>query len=97
MGQEATHRRLHELYNQHLAVLGYENRWAPRVVKRLKRLEVFADKRHKVAVTASTEHLTAIFAAWLLHHPSVLAQALNACASCGCGMPARSWSTVAPL
>ena len=46
VGQEATHRRLHELYNQHLAVLGYENRWAPRVVKRLKRLEVFADKRH---------------------------------------------------
>ena len=39
VGQEATHRRLHELYNQHLAVLGYENRWAPRVVKRLKRLE----------------------------------------------------------
>ena len=75
VGQEATHRRLHELYNQHLAVLGYENRWAPRVVKRLKRLDVFQDKRHKVAVTASTEHLTAIFAAWLLQHPSVLAQA----------------------
>jgi predicted metal-dependent hydrolase len=75
VGQEATHRRLHELYNQHLAALGYENRWAPRVVKRLKPLDGFHDKRHKVAITAATEHLTAIFAAWLLQHPPVLATA----------------------
>ncbi len=75
VGQEATHRRLHDLYNQHLAGLGYSNHWAPRLAKRFGRMDALKDPRHKVAVTAAIEHLTAILAAWLLQHPKVLAQA----------------------
>jgi len=70
-GQEATHRRLHALYNQHLDKHGMENQWAPRLQERLKTL-ANADVRHAVAITAANEHFTSIFAAWLLQHPEVL-------------------------
>jgi predicted metal-dependent hydrolase len=71
VGQEATHRRLHALYNEHLERLGFVNDWAPRAVKRLALLEG-QDPRHCVAITAANEHFTAIFADWLLHNPDVL-------------------------
>jgi len=71
VGQEATHRRLHELYNQQLGKLGLENRWGPRAQQRLKQLEDL-DPRHPLAITAANEHFTAIFADWLLKHPEVL-------------------------
>ncbi|MBY4899136.1 metal-dependent hydrolase [Cupriavidus sp. AU9028] len=71
VGQEATHRRLHGLYNDHLAQLGMVNGWAPRSQARLKQLEG-ADPRHPLAITAAYEHFTAIFATWLLEHPGVL-------------------------
>ncbi len=75
VGQEATHRRLHDLYNQHLAALGYDNHWANRLKHRFGRMDALQDPRHKVAVTVATEHLTTILATWLLQHPQVLAQA----------------------
>lgn len=71
VGQEATHRRLHELYNQQLGKQGLENRWGPRAQQRLKQLEDL-DPRHPLAITAANEHFTAIFADWLLKHPEVL-------------------------
>jgi predicted metal-dependent hydrolase len=70
-GQEATHRRLHALYNQHLEKLGLDNQWAPRLQERLKGLGN-ADVRHPVAITAANEHFTSIFAEWLLQNPGVL-------------------------
>ena len=71
VGQEATHRRIHQLFNQQLEQQGLRDFWSPRALERMKRLEG-VDARHTVGVTAATEHLTAIFADWLLAHPQVL-------------------------
>jgi predicted metal-dependent hydrolase len=71
VGQEATHRRLHSLYNQHLDTLGLENRWEPRARQRLKMLEG-VDIRHWLAITAANEHFTAILADFMLHNPDLL-------------------------
>lgn len=74
VGQEATHRRIHALFNANLERLGYDNaieRWA----EARRRAHENDDLRNKVAVTAATEHFTAIFADWLLHHPEALAGA----------------------
>ena len=71
IGQEATHRRLHALFNAHLDKQGLVDRWTPRAAKRMTLLEG-ADPRHALAITAATEHFTAMFADWLLAHPEVL-------------------------
>lgn len=72
IGQEATHRRIHALFNEHLARQGLVNHWAPRVARRVKRLDG-VDPRAWLAVTAATEHFTAILAEYLLHQPQALA------------------------
>ncbi|MBE7940173.1 MULTISPECIES: metal-dependent hydrolase [Ramlibacter] len=71
VGQEATHRRLHGLYNEHLERQGLRNAWGPRAERRMKRLQGL-DARHPVAITAANEHFTAILADWLLRHPAFL-------------------------
>jgi predicted metal-dependent hydrolase len=71
IGQEATHRRLHSLYNAHLDQLGLVNEWEPRARKRLALLEGL-DPRHAVGITAANEHFTAILADWLLQNADVL-------------------------
>lgn len=71
IGQEATHRRIHALFNGQLEQQGHHNAWAERAVRRLRRLEGL-DPRHWVAATAATEHVTAIFAEWMLAHPECL-------------------------
>lgn len=72
IGQEATHRRLHGLFNAHLEQQGLVNRWQHRIARRVKRLEGF-DARVWVAATAATEHFTAIMAEDLLTRPESLA------------------------
>ena len=72
IGQEATHRRVHGLYNEHLEKQGLVNEWGPRADRRLKLLEG-QDPRHALAITAANEHFTAIMANWLLHNPGQLA------------------------
>lgn len=67
VGQEATHRRIHALFNGHLEKQGLVNAWAPRAQKRLKLLEG-VDARHWLAITAANEHFTAIFADWMLRN-----------------------------
>lgn len=67
VGQEATHRRLHGLFNDHLEKQGLTNDWAPRAQKRLKLLDG-VDARHWLAITAANEHFTAIFADWMLRN-----------------------------
>lgn len=74
IGQEATHRRIHERFNAHLGRHGLVDRWTPRILERQKLFEG-ADPRHPVAVTAATEHFTAMMGEWLLAHPEVLAGA----------------------
>ena len=71
IGQEATHRRLHGLYNSHLDKLGLVNAWGPTAQERLKLLEG-ADPRHALAITAANEHFTAIMANWLLRNADLL-------------------------
>jgi len=72
IGQEATHRRLHERFNAQLAAQGYVNHWDERIRRRAKRDLTGKDVRIWVGVTAATEHFTAIFAEHLLTHPEVL-------------------------
>jgi predicted metal-dependent hydrolase len=71
VGQEATHRRLHALYNGHLEKKGLVNAWGPRAAKRMKLLDG-QDVRHWLGITAANEHFTAIFADFLLHNPDLL-------------------------
>lgn len=67
IGQEATHRHLHGLYNAHLEKQGLVNRWGPRAAWRLEigRQRMFrrSDQGHlhELAITAAYEHFTAIF------------------------------------
>jgi len=67
IGQEATHRRVHQLFNAHLQRQGLVNHWQDRVTRRLRRLEN-VDPRAWVAITAATEHFTAILAENMLAH-----------------------------
>ena len=71
VGQEATHRRIHALFNGHLEKLGYDNVLERRATKRLQD-NAHRDARVHVAATAATEHFTAIFADWMLSHPEAL-------------------------
>lgn len=72
IGQEATHRRLHALFNGHLERLGYINQIEPRARQRIQ-ANAQRNIRLHVAATAATEHFTAIFADWMLRHPEALA------------------------
>jgi predicted metal-dependent hydrolase len=71
IGQEATHRRIHALFNAHLTTQGLVNRWEARALRRIRSLEG-ADLRVAVGATAATEHLTAILAEHLLGEPASL-------------------------
>lgn len=71
IGQEATHRRLHALFNGHLSNLGFTNEIERRALARMK-ANAGRDIRIHVASTAATEHFTAIFADWMLCHPEAL-------------------------
>lgn len=72
IGQEATHRRIHALFNGQLEKQGYVNTWEPRAKLRIAKLDRIADPRHAIAATAATEHFTAILAEHLLAHPQSL-------------------------
>ena len=68
VGQEATHRRVHDLFNGHLKALGFDN-WIERNGARRFSQNADKDVRIHVAATAATEHFTAIFANWTMRHP----------------------------
>lgn len=72
IGQEATHRRVHQLFNDHLLRQGLVNRWEGRILRRRERELEGLDARAWVGVTAATEHFTAVFADYLLAHPQAL-------------------------
>ena len=71
VGQEATHRHLHALYNAQLEKRGLVNAWEVRARSRLKLMDGL-DCRHGLGITAANEHLTAIFADWMLRNPDLL-------------------------
>lgn len=72
VGQEATHRRIHGLFNEQLDRQGFVNAWGPRAARRVARLQG-TDPRHALAITAANEHFTAIFAEWMLAQHARLA------------------------
>ncbi len=74
VGQEATHRRIHALFNGHLQRLGFDNALERRIAKRTND-NAHLDVRIHVGATAATEHLTALFADWMLRHPETFAGA----------------------
>jgi len=74
IGQEATHRRIHELFNKHLSHMGFDNRFEVRASLRIQK-QAHLDTRMHLAATAATEHFTAVFADWMLRHPEALAGA----------------------
>ena len=71
IGQEATHRRIHGLFNAHLGKLGFDN-WIERKGMLRRAAHADDDLRNQVAATAATEHFTALFADWMLRHPEAL-------------------------
>ena len=67
IGQEATHRQIHKLYNAQLEKQGYRNSWEPRVARRIEiernrmtRKGVEKMYMHELAITCAVEHLTAV-------------------------------------
>ena len=71
IGQEATHRRIHALFNQHLTDQGFTNAFEARATRRIQS-QAHMNVRMHLAATAATEHFTAIFADWMLRHPEAL-------------------------
>lgn len=71
IGQEATHRHLHALFNRQLEAQGFDNLIERRAMRRTKN-NAHLDVRLHVAATAGLEHITALFANWLLRTPSAL-------------------------
>ncbi len=71
VGQEATHRRIHALFNGHLHRLGFINTLELRAARRIQ-ASAHLDVRLHVTATAATEHLTAVFAHWIFKHPEAL-------------------------
>lgn len=70
IGQEATHRRIHALFNAQIEQHGLINDWEPRARERLKLVDRI-DPRHALGITAANEHFTAIFAEWMLRHGDI--------------------------
>ena len=68
VGQEATHRQIHGLFNAQLERQGLQNHWGPRAAARIEwgralrlRLGSKKDYLHELAMTAAFEHFTAVF------------------------------------
>lgn len=74
IGQEATHRRIHNLYNKQLDQQGLVNTWQHRATARIAQLKN-ANPRHALAVTCAYEHFTAVLADGSLRYGSWLDQA----------------------
>ena len=70
IGQEATHRRIHQRFNAQLEAQGYVNTWEGRIRHRIATQLAGQDPRVLFFVTASTEIFTAILAEWLLTNPA---------------------------
>ena len=71
IGQEATHRHIHGLYNAQLEKQGLVNRWQHWATRRIdygRKHNINA--RHLLAITAAYEHCTAVFADGTLRYGS---------------------------
>ena len=71
IGQEATHRRIHQRFNAQVQRHGLVNHWEARINRRRQRLDG-VDPRIWIGLTAATEHFTAFLAEHLLTNPQSL-------------------------
>jgi uncharacterized protein len=67
VGQEATHRRLHTLYNAELIKAGIPDVISQAIGQRISLLKN-KNVRHALGVTAAYEHFTAVMSEWALRH-----------------------------
>jgi len=74
IGQEASHRFVHEQYNAHLVRQGFAYVRGPALAARIARVGTLP-VRLRVAITCALEHYTAVLADGLLRHDSWLAGA----------------------
>jgi len=73
IGQEATHRHLHGLYNEQLEKQGLVNRWQHWLQRRVDYGRAHnISSLHLLAITAAFEHCTAVFADFSLRHSDYL-------------------------
>lgn len=70
VAQEATHRRIHAMFNSQLDKLGCNNTWEVRSAARIK-ANAFRGVHFQVGSTAAVEHFTAILSAWIFRHPEI--------------------------
>jgi predicted metal-dependent hydrolase len=73
VGQEATHRHLHQQYNDHLLAMGYDA-WVERTLARVMHLTRNSSPKFKLAITVAYEHFTALLGDGLLRRASWTAQ-----------------------
>ena len=69
VGQEATHRHLHQQYNDHLVKLGYTP-WVERALARSIRTAQLLSHKNHLAATVAYEHYTAVLGDGLLRNAS---------------------------
>ena len=70
VGQEATHRRIHALFNAQLDAHGCNNVWQVRSAARIQ-ANSYRGVKFMVGSTAAVEHFTAILSAWIFRHPEI--------------------------
>jgi predicted metal-dependent hydrolase len=71
VGQEASHRFVHEQYNAELARQGFDYTLEPEILRRIERVSKLP-ALDRVAVTCAFEHYTAMLADFVLRHPEWL-------------------------
>jgi predicted metal-dependent hydrolase len=74
IGQEASHRFVHQQYNAELARQGYDYTLEPRTRERVELIGKLP-VRDRLAITCALEHYTAMLADFVLRHPGWLEQA----------------------
>ena len=74
VGQEASHRFLHQQYNDQLTRQGYDYKLEASVRKRAARIATLP-VLDRLAITCALEHYTAILADYLLRHPEFMREA----------------------
>jgi len=74
IGQEASHRFVHQQYNAELARQGYDYTLETRTRKRMERIATLP-LRDRLAITCALEHYTAMLADFVLRHPHWLERA----------------------
>lgn len=92
IGQEATHRHLHQQYNDHLVAKGYSP-WVERTLARVIKHTAFFDPRTKLAITVAYEHFRPSLVMACCATPAGPKAWSPPCAPSGCGMRLKSPNT----